>query len=132
VRRMVLTTRMLITTPSTHNPRTFFRSTRLYPQSPHTSPSLLVSATSMVSTNQVTSSSNLDSSASIKHMLRLLLEQRRTSLFSWSSTVDLVLPRPSSRKLSHTVLSRSTSILIFNTLTSLVFVTMFSTKRTIS
>lgn len=132
VKRTVSTTRMLTTTPFTLNQRISLPSTKLFPQSPHTSRSPLVSVTFTVFTSQVTSSSAQSSSASTKPMSSKLLELRRTSQCSWSSTVDLDLPSKSSWMPSHTVLSRSTLIPICNSLTSLVSVTTFLRTRTTS
>jgi len=128
----VSTTRMSTTTLSTLNPRISLPFTRLCPQFPHTSPLLLVLVTFTVSTSQETSSCTQSSWASTKSMSRMLSEPRRTSQYSWFSTVDPVLPSRSTSMLLDTESSRSISIPICNTPTSLVSATMFSTRRTTS
>lgn len=120
VRRTVSITRMLTTTPFTLNQRISLLSTKLFPQSHHTSRLPLALVTFTVFTSQVTSSSAQSFLASTKPMSSKPLEQRTTSQSSWSSTVDLDLPSKSSWMPSPTVLLRSTLIPICNSLTSLV------------
>ena len=132
VRRTVLTTKMLTTTPCTPNLKIFSPFTRLCPLFPHTSLLPLVSETSTVSTSPVTSSSTPNFLASTRSTSRMQSEQRRISQFSWFSTADLALLSRSTWMLLDTVLLRSTLIPICSTPISQVSEITFSRRRTIS
>jgi hypothetical protein len=78
-RRTVSTTRMSTTTPFIPSLRTSLPSTRLFNQFHHTSPLLLDSAMSTVSTSQETLSFTQSSSVSTRNLSRTLSEPRKRS-----------------------------------------------------
>ena len=126
---MVSTMKMLTTTPFTPNLRISLLSTRLFLQFHYTFLLLPGLVMFTVSTSQVTLSFTLSFLLSTRSMSRILLEPRRTNLFSWSSTVDLGHQRSTTTLLA-IVLLRLTLILICSTLTSLASRIMFLTRRT--